>query len=573
MKEAKYKGKKHLLVLANNANKKMVINKFLQKKLEIYNNYNNFTKEMITKNISDKEDSILLLFNNYKNKIQQDLDNNKKEYENIFLKFNKLLDECRSDITMGKPSLTQKKNEEFILDYLKIEKDNIINLLKRNIKSSKEYHLFREPKRDNLIGIKKGNKETERQTNELQQKVLYEFKKCNKFNNQIKKNNIKIHRLRKNIELLKKYIEINKNSVNKIMNSKVDNKPKEGIGKLGKSERIPKNLNFGRKIFKGDEENRNNSDDDRETNNRHKHKNKIIMEFIKVENLFNISSEEGENEKIIDDELHSDDEGIFENKLKNQKQLSTNYLKQIKESIPQFDFNQINFNKTKQNGEVDIYSIQRRKYKSKNIDSQIKDMKNKIEKINQKIELLNQKESIMKEFIKKLKEKYEDLKPMIYQTTVNNIITNDFILKSLTNGFRTGEKYYGEKEDIVLEKNNEEEEKDDTLDDIFGPEVNEEIIPSDDDNENKNDNIEKSADVKKEIEKNKEKKEKKIKDFEEEEEEKMERKLLNTVWKKNVSLKKNINLNIKNKRVSLPVSILKSNIKKNLNSNSRAKSK
>ena len=357
------------------------------------------------------------------------------------------------------------------------------------------------------------------------------------------------------------------------MNSKVDNKPKEGTGKLGKSERIPKNLNFGRKIFKGDEENRNNSDDDRETNNRHKHKNKIIMEFIKVENLFNISSEEGENEKIIDDELHSDDEGIFENKLKNQKQLSTNYLKQIKESIPQFDFNQINFNKTKQNGEVDIYSIQRRKYKSKNIDSQIKDMKNKIEKINQKIELLNQKESIMKEFIKKLKEKYEDLKPMIYQTTVNNIITNDFILKSLTNGFRTGEKYYGEKEDIVLEKNKEEEEKDDTLDDIFGPEVNEEIIPSDEDNENKNDNIEKSADVKKEIEKNKEKKEKKIKDFEEEEEEKMERKLLNTVWKKNVSLKKNINLNIKNKRVSLPVSILKSNIKKNFNSNSRAKSK
>ena len=53
----------------------------------------------------------------------------------------------------------------------------------------------------------------------------------------------------------------------------------------------------------------------------------------------------------------------------------------------------------------------------------------------------------------------------------------------------------------------------------------------------------------------------------------MERKLLNTVWKKNVSLKKNINLNIKNKRVSLPVSILKSNIKKNINSNSRAKSK
>ena len=44
--------------------------------------------------------------------------------------------------------------------------------------------------------------------------------------------------------------------------------------------------------------------------------NKIIYEFQKIEDLFNISSEDGEKEKIIDDELHSDDESVFEKKIK-----------------------------------------------------------------------------------------------------------------------------------------------------------------------------------------------------------------------------------------------------------------
>ena len=56
-------------------------------------------------------------------------------------------------------------------------------------------------------------------------------------------------------------------------------------------------------------------------NKTEKKRNKIIKEFQKVEDLFNSSSEESENEKLIDDELHSDDETVFEKKINNEKKL------------------------------------------------------------------------------------------------------------------------------------------------------------------------------------------------------------------------------------------------------------
>ena len=107
---------------------------------------------------------------------------------------------------MGKPVLKQIRAEEFALDYLKDEKDCIIKLLKKSVKSSKEFHLFREPRRDSLIDTKKGNKEIEITTSELQQNMLYECKKCNKYTHKIKKYNYQKKEIKKNIELLKKKI-------------------------------------------------------------------------------------------------------------------------------------------------------------------------------------------------------------------------------------------------------------------------------------------------------------------------------------------------------------------------------
>ena len=107
----------------------------------------------------------------------------------------------------------------------------------------------------------------------------------------------------------------------------------------------------------------NNSDDDKRNKKNEKLKNKIIKEFKKIEDILNISEEEGESEEIIDEELHSDDDTFFENKIKITNKISKQYLKNIKSSIPALNLKQIEFNSQKKDEEIDLYSLERRKYK------------------------------------------------------------------------------------------------------------------------------------------------------------------------------------------------------------------
>ena len=471
-------------ILANEANETMILNKYLNKKIELYNKYISLTKNTMQKFFTDKNNSGINLFNSYINEIQKDYDNLKDEYDkNYYPKYQSLLEDCLSDITMNKPILKQYRAEEFILDYLKYEKEDLINGLKKSIKQSKHFHLFREPKRDSLIDMKKGNKEIERTSTELQQNMLYECKQCNKYSYRIKKYSYQIEEIKKNIKLLKKYINEEK-SKSKITNNDIENnkdkdtdnkeEKKEEIkdeikdeikekdneekkedkkefkmnkflfGKMGLKQSINigfLNPSFGQKD-KNDKD-PNNSDEnrghvsDREKpkekktgvinvkknhiktkKNLAKKRNKIIKEFKKVEDLFDISSEEGEKEKIIDDELHSDDETVFEKKIKQPIQLTTSHLYDIKNSIPDINLRQIEFNKLKIMNEADLYSLQRRKFRSQNIDNNIKELKKKIEKMNDKVNLIQQKEKVMKEYIEKVKEKYDLVKLMKHETSV-----------------------------------------------------------------------------------------------------------------------------------------------------------
>lgn len=517
-------------IFAKDANKKITINKYLYKKYELYNHYYLLTKEIISKCLDEKNTPPITFFNKYYDEIKKDCNNLEKDYKNVYSKFNSLMSECGNELSMGKPILEQKKNEQFTLNFIKIERNNTIDSLKKSIKSSKDYHLFREPKRDTLIDIRKGNKEIEKITTELQKNMLYECKKCNKCTNDIKKYTSKIIGISKNINLLKNYIEKNnrksfsKNNLNFLSISKAK--------KVTKSDRY----SIGGKINENEYENNSDDDKDKEVKKKYEPKNKTILEFIKVENLFDISKEEGENEKIIDDELHSDDESVFENKVKPAKKISTNYLKTIKKIIPSFNFKQIEFNRDKVN-DIDTYSVQRRKYKTKNIDDKIKEMKKKIERINDKISLLKQKESIMREFVKKLEENYEDLKPMIYQKSDANIqLQNHFIINSLNKG------------------NNKETEKDELNDFLNGIEEVEEksYYGSDFDNEgNETSNNDRNK-IEEEIK-------------EEMKEKKMEEKLLKNLYKRKVThFRKTINYkHNKNKiLVSLPASILKKELQK-----------
>ena len=549
---------KKIKILADTANKRMTINKYLHKKLEIYQKYNKLTKEIVDKCFSGKEEKPLVLFSNYSQTIQNDYEKIKKDYDNIYSKFNSLLEECRSEISMGKPIFDQKKNEEFKMDYLLIQKEDIINSLKKSITLSKQYRLFREPKRDIFINIKKGNKLSEKIANILRETVLKQCKKCNKFYNNIKLYKSKINGISNNIDLLKKYIEVHKDFTLRTQNS--DNKPDI----LGNYEM---KVNLGDKLYIEDKKH-NNSDENRDCHKSRKNKrNETILQFIRVENLFDLPSEEGEDEKIIDDELHSDDDTILEGKRKFPKKLSTSYLSDIKKTIPQFNFSQINFNKGKMNGEVDIYSLQRRqKYKSQDVDIQIREQKKMIDKMTYKLEILKQKESIMKDFVKKLREKYDEIRSMIYQTTVSNIATEDFVIKSLSKCFNDGDNYnnndndnnVNEKDDVIIEEK-DEDNVDDTLDEIFGKDVEEKFLELNENidivkSENDND-IEETKDKKKIETKNNKEEEKKI--------------------EKKIKKKKNLFIRKRSKQIeSLPKSIFISVIKKkNQSSSKRANSK
>ena len=206
-----------------------IVNKYLKKKLEIYQKYIFLTKDTMTKCLSAKNNSSYDIFNTYINEIQKDNDFLKDDYEKKYYpKYQSLLDECFNDMSMGKPVLEQYQNEEFSLDYLKIKSEDIITGLKKSIKQSKEFHLFREPKRDVLIDFKKGDKEIVKTTTELQQNMLYECKKCNKFCNRIEKYNNQIKIINKNIEILKKYLN-NENSKNQNDNKSIKNTDNNNI--------------------------------------------------------------------------------------------------------------------------------------------------------------------------------------------------------------------------------------------------------------------------------------------------------------------------------------------------------
>ena len=124
---------------------------------------------------------------------------------------------------------------------------------------------------------------------------------------------------------------------------------------------------------------------------------KTIYEIIKI---------------IIQDELHSDDEVVFEKKIKNKVRINTNYLSEIKKQVPNLYLNQIEFNKRKIINDADLYSYQRRKYQINNIDENIKLMRKRIKKLKKRVANNREKLEAFKEFDEKAKEKYKILKPL-----------------------------------------------------------------------------------------------------------------------------------------------------------------
>ena len=418
-------------ILSSEANEIMAENKYYYKKLSFYDKYIDLTRKVITNLLSIKDiGKAIECFNKYIDEIQKDYDDLNKAYENKELpEYNELMDNLFSEITMGRPILKQKRNTKFYLDNSKMEKDFIIKGLKESIKQSKQFQLFREPKRFTLIGVKEGSKEIEKTTTELQQNMLYELKKCNKFKERAIKYNKQIEIIKDNIDILKNVQkkdtissnsigENNENEINdeeNIIESKL--KPEFNIEKMD----IKKSYNimpFNKfryksynKNFQEDNESEGGSEDRKKIRKeREKRENEIISGFKKVEDLFEMSDVGSDKENLIDDDLNSDDEGVFGNKIKQPIKLTEYFLDDVKKEIPEINLDQIEYNKMKVIKEDDLYSIQRRKYKNQNIDNKMKDLKKDIEEMEQKLELLKKKEKVMKEYIDKFKKNYSELR-------------------------------------------------------------------------------------------------------------------------------------------------------------------
>ena len=99
-----------------------------------------------------------------------------------------------------------------------------------------------------------------------------------------------------------------------------------------------------------------------------------------VDELFDFANNEGEKEAIIDDELHSDEEIVFQPKVKQAKKIIKKYLPKVKEKVPKLSLSLIEYNKMKIMNEADLYSYNKRQEQLGNADENIKIMKNKVMK-------------------------------------------------------------------------------------------------------------------------------------------------------------------------------------------------
>lgn len=426
--------------LSSQANEIMAENKYYYNKLSLYDKYINITKNVIKNILSYKSiENALEYFNKYLEEIQKEYDTMNKSYENNELpEYNELIDNLFSEITMGKPVLEQKRTTQFYLDYIKLEKDATIKSLKDSIKKSKQFQLFREPKRFSLIEMKEGAKEIEKTTTELQQNMLYELKKYNKFKERIFKYNEQIKNIENNIDILNNCMRTKDEKLNYSNNIQDENDQEINLAQidLKKSHNLIlyNTIGFkgsGNKNFQEDNKSEPGSDDKKKRKKKKKEENKLITEFKKIEDLFELSDFELEKENLIDDDLNSDDDNFFESKINQPIKLNEFHYEEIQKEIPIINLAQIEYNKMKIVKEDDVYSFQRRKFKSQNIDNLIKDERKDKEKLEQRLELLKKKEKLMNEYIAEIKNNLAERRKFNRRnTTVHNKKTN-YIKKSL----------------------------------------------------------------------------------------------------------------------------------------------
>ena len=475
----KQKQKEQIFSLAEDANSKIIKNRIILSQINNYNKYIEFIKSFMKKcseknKLQDKSktniSNISIIkneLNNLKSKIKTNNEMLKSEIDKLGQKYESNHDKY---FTVNSPNKIAQE-DSFILSYSLIQKLNTIKKLKQSIHTSRDYNIFQEPKRETLIDIKLGEENIERNNDNLQRIAFYEIKQFNKYFNRTQRKINKINLYKSKIQALNKIINYfrQNNSGNKINNKTFSNnkifnayKNENNLNNLydknssstiikNKKPQIKKiyqkesdlctnldtnlNINLYRTLNNTDlnpstndteifysmanSQIYNSNDNDNILDDSSLKKKKTIK-IPTVEELFDVANNEGENEAIIDDELHSDDEIVFQPKVKQNKKIVKNYLPKIKEQIPKISLSLIEYNKMKVMNDADLYSYNKRQEQRGNPDENIKILKKKLKIIKRRCGLNEKKLETLQNFVKECENDYNRLKSMKVQMSVKD---------------------------------------------------------------------------------------------------------------------------------------------------------
>ena len=509
----KQKRKQQILALGQEATIKINQNRILSEQIDNYKKHIQMMKSFMNKYSQNKKiteslqnnnnEFIKNEFKNYFNDLKQSVDEIRESTKKLKQKYENNSDSYFDDIYGDYLNYKQNKVDAFILSYSLEQKLNIIKKLKESIHYSKDYNIFREPKRETLIETKYSEDYIDDINQELQRYALYEFKQFNKYFNKCQKKLKKVNFYKNKINIFKQVINYFEKFKNGKNNSSSINK--KNSNNIYNSKKIIKNKKItSKKNYKSEEDNNfyntinlnsfgglNNDDygDNLEDLNTYEtdqtfnfgknfndnllfltteNKKNLIqskknqkINIPKFEELFDLENNEGEKEAIIDDELHSDDEVVFEAKIKSKKKIIIDYLPKIKKEVPNLYLSQIEFNKSKVMNEADLYSYQRRKFQTQNVDENIKMMRKKLKIIKRRCKKNEEKYEALQNFIKECENDYNRLKSIKVQMSVKQEKVN----------FMKKEFFHQHTKDVIDEEDelNYQKEMDDYLND---PELN-----------------------------------------------------------------------------------------------------
>ena len=468
-------------------------NKFLEEKKTRFNEYLHFIKSILINKNNNNPSYIKKEIKQFHESLILSNNTLKKEKNNLNNKLLLYRDDLSKDSSFSdKQKLINAKSDNLILICQIKEKDDIINRLKSAIETAKKNVYFKESKREVSVNNKWGKYYITINLNSTGTKMMGECQNFIQYNNKCfkkEKEKIKINTKKQYysdiINFFRKELgnEINNEGKNKkVKNSNKNNKKFLTQTMILKNEKelslfdckddyLNENLLIEQEKNKNElnlnqtiqymEDSKYGKNIIHEINKNKKNK-KSKINFLTVDELFDVNNHEGKEEAIIDDELHSDEETTFEIKIKPLKKIGIHYIPKIRKQVPIINLSQIEYNKQKIMNEADLYSLQKRKYKNQNVEENIKTMQKKVKKFKNKCKLNKKKMEAFENYAKNIENNYKVLKPLKIQSSLGGAK----IPKILMNGFKNDNQF----DDIDLGDNdsdNLEEGESDTKNDTF----------------------------------------------------------------------------------------------------------